>query len=174
MNPSDRSAQLATVRDFCARHSGGVLFDETGGTLFDVAGAKTLPLRLAETAAVEPKTNSQTGGQYLVLRYSDGHEIALADVGIAFAPDTRQTGPIDELPPVSCLRDYQTLLGRLEHELYGHVDRPPTKETVRVLMMCIAILDGARAVGFEVGSEERKLEVHLAELERRAPPPSPA
>jgi hypothetical protein len=63
-------------------------------------------------------------------------------------------------------------VARIEHELYEHLDRPPTRETLRILMMCIAILDGARAVGFEVGREEKRLEQHLAELEKRAPNPA--
>ncbi len=172
METPSRAQQLARVRDFCAQHPGGVLFDETGGTLFDVAGAKTLALRLEEVELVEERTNRQTGGSYLVLRYADGHEVALADVGIAFAPDTRQTGPVTELPPVTCLRDYQSVVARLEHELFGHNDRPPTRETVRILMMSIAIVDGARAVGFDVGREERRLNELLNELERRAPNPA--
>jgi hypothetical protein len=36
--------------------------------------------------------------------------------------------------------------------------------------LCIAILDGARAAGFEVGREEAELEALLRELEKRAPP----
>jgi len=34
-------------------------------------------------------------------------------------------------------------------------------------MICIAILDGARAVGFEVGDLEGELEKSLNELEKR-------
>ncbi|MGQ0504906.1 MAG: hypothetical protein ACT4TC_06260 [Myxococcaceae bacterium] len=168
----DHVSGTQTVRDYCAAHSQSVLFDETGGTLFDVAGVKTLPLRIADVESVASRVNAQTQGTYLVLRYSDGHEIALSDVGIAFAPNLRQTGAIDDLPPVACLRDYATLTARLEHELFGHLDRPPTRETVRVLMMCIAILDGARAVGFDVSREEKKLEHYLAEIEKRAPNPA--
>ena len=43
--------------------------------------------------------------------------------------------------------------------------------SLALLLMCIAILDGARAAGFDIGSDEREIEVHLAELEKRAPPP---
>jgi len=35
-------------------------------------------------------------------------------------------------------------------------------------MICIATLDGARAVGFDVGDLEGELEKSLAEIERRA------
>jgi hypothetical protein len=62
-------------------------------------------------------------------------------------------------------------LQRLKHELYGHPDEPPTKGAARLVMMCLAILDGARAAGFEVGREEQELEVHLRELEQRQAPP---
>lgn len=168
-----RSDNLALVREYCAKHAQAVLFDETGETLFDVAGAKTLPLRLDDVAAVEARTNQVTQVPYLLLRYSDGHELALSDVGIAFAPRITQTGPIEELPAVSCLRDYATLVGRIEHELYGHFDQPPTRETVRVVLMCIAILDGARTVGFDVDRETGRLEEHLSEIERRSPAAKP-
>jgi hypothetical protein len=33
--------------------------------------------------------------------------------------------------------------------------------------MCIAILDGARDQGFDVEREEKEVELHLSELEKR-------
>jgi hypothetical protein len=39
-------------------------------------------------------------------------------------------------------------------------------------MSCLAILDGARRLGFDVGREEKELERHLTELEKRSAPPS--
>ncbi len=82
---------------------------------------------------------------------------------------------LDEIPAVVCFRDYATLLGRLKHELFGHSDRELTQATTALLMTCLAILDGARRMGFEVGREERELEAYLGELEKRAtaPPRSP-
>jgi hypothetical protein len=38
-----------------------------------------------------------------------------------------------------------------------------------MIMICIATLDGARAVGFDVGDLEGELEKGLDEIERRRP-----
>jgi hypothetical protein len=89
-------------------------------------------------------------------------------VGIAFAPVFTHTGALEELPPAVCWSDFRQLSTQLKLELYGATGQP-SGATVRVLMCCLAILDGARAVGFDVGPEERELEWHLRELERRAP-----
>jgi hypothetical protein len=169
--PSDRStaAQLAAIRRFSAEHPQSVLFDEPGGVLLDVYSGKALPLEGQTVEEVELKTNLETGKPYLLIRRSDGRQLALAEVGIAFAPDPRNTGPLQELPPAVCFRDFDTLLQRVKHQLYGHSDRPLGQDVVRLLTTCIAILDGARAQGFEVGREERELERHLSELEKRFP-----
>ncbi len=137
----------------------------------DVYSAKSLPLDVQGLTAVEERTNQETGQPYLVLQYEDGRQLALAGAGIAFAPDTRNTGSVPDLPDVVCLRDYFTLRERLKHELYDHPDREPNRETLHLLLTCIAILDGARAQGLEVGREEKELELDLAELEKRAPRP---
>ncbi|HME92493.1 MAG TPA: hypothetical protein VKE49_13770 [Myxococcaceae bacterium] len=171
MEDADRAARLSLIKSFCARHPDAVFFDEPGRTLMDVFSAKALPLELEKLATVEERTNPQTGRPYLVLQREDGTQLALAEVGIAFAPDTRNTGPVADLPDVVCLRDYRTILDRLRHELYGHPDREPSRGTLQLLLMCIAILDGARAQGLDVGREESELEHHLVELEKRAPRP---
>jgi len=71
------------------------------------------------------------------------------------------------LPPVVCLRDFFTLKGRIDHYLYDHQDEPPPSECLNLVMICIATLDGARAVGFDVGDLEQDLEKSLGEIERR-------
>jgi hypothetical protein len=171
MDDSARTRQLGAIRGFCARQPGAVLFDEPGESLMDAFSGKTVPLALKSLISVEQKTKKGSADPYLVLTYADGREMALADVGIAFAPDTRNTGNLEDLPDVVCFRDYDTLLGRLKHELYGHRDREPDRGTVLLLMTCLAILDGARRQGFEVGREEKEVEAHLAELEKLAPRP---
>ena len=170
MDESARAGQLQTIRDFCAKNPAAVLFDEPGEMLLDVFSSKTLPLSLKSLVSVQQRSKRNSGEPYLVLAYDDGRELALADVGVAFAPDTRNTGPLEDLPDVACFRDYATLRDRLKHELFGHPDREPTRGTVLLLMTCVAILDGARAQGFEVGREEKELESELEELEKRAPP----
>jgi hypothetical protein len=168
MNEAARASQLQAIRDFCAKNP-AVLFDEPGETLLDVFSSKTLPLALTSLVAVQQRTKKGSGEPYLILAYDDGRELALADVGVAFVPDTRNTGPLEDLPDVACFRDYATLRDRLAHELFGHPDREPTRGTVLLLMGCIGIIDGARRQGFEVGREEKELQSLLEELEKRAP-----
>ncbi|HXN40842.1 MAG TPA: hypothetical protein VN918_03570 [Myxococcaceae bacterium] len=175
MEESARTSQLDAIRSFCAQQPVAVLFDEPGESLMDVFSGKTVPIALKSLVSVQRRARKGTDAPYLVLTYDDGREMALADVGIAFAPDLSNTGALDEIPAVVCFRDYATLLGRLKHELFGHSDRELTQATTALLMTCLAILDGARRMGFEVGREERELEPCLGELEKRAtgPPRSP-
>ncbi|HEY7220191.1 MAG TPA: hypothetical protein VH985_17530 [Candidatus Binatia bacterium] len=56
---------------------------------------------------------------------------------------------------------------RVDHYLHDHLDEPVPRECLDVVMLCIAIVDGARAVGFDVGDLEGELEKSLNELERR-------
>jgi hypothetical protein len=100
--------------------------------------------------------------------FDNGTQIALVDPGgVAFAPSAVNSGPVENLPPVVCLRDYFTLKQRVDHYLYDHPDDPPPRECLNLIMICIAILDGARAVGFDVGDLEGELEKSLNEVERR-------
>jgi hypothetical protein len=162
-----RAAQLSMIRSFCAATGTSILFDEQNAALMDVYSAKTLPLDPQNLVHVEEQVDKETGQPYLRLLYGNSRQLALAGVGIAFAPDFRNTGPLSELPQAVCFRDFHTLLDRFKHELYGHGERPASRDVLRLLMMCIAILDGAREQGFDVGREERELERHLSELEKR-------
>ena len=164
-----RAQKLATIRAYADAHRHAVLFDEPGDTLFDMFAAKSLPLESNELERVEERKDRDTGLPYLLLAYGTGHQLALSDAGVAFAPDRRNSGPVEDLPPAVCLRDFRALLDRLEHELYGHPEREPSRDSAKLVLMCIAVLDGARAAGFDVSREERQLERDLAELERRAP-----
>jgi hypothetical protein len=118
--------------------------------------------------AWEEKTHSETGDVYPVLLFENGAQIALVDPGgVAFAPSIENSGPVENLPPVVCLRDYLVLKQRVDHYLYDHPDEPPPRECLDLIMICIATLDGARAVGFDVGDLEGALEKSLNEVERR-------
>jgi hypothetical protein len=68
---------------------------------------------------------------------------------------------------VVCLKDFFTLKGRIEHYLHEHADEPPPRESLDMIMICIAVLDGARAVGLAVGDLEHDLEKLLDEVERK-------
>ena len=134
----------------------------------DVAAGKTIPLPWRNVKAFEEKVHPETKDNYLVLLFENGTQIALTDPGgIAFAPSTENTGPLPDLPPVVCLKDFYTLKGRIDHYLYDHSDEPPPKEVLDLVMICIATLDGARAIGFDVGDLEGELEKSLNEIEGR-------
>jgi hypothetical protein len=149
-------------------HRHAVLYDRENASLMDVASGKTIALGWEDLKALEEKVHPETGDSYLVLLFDDGTQVALVDPGgIAFAPSTENTGPLQSPPPVVCLKDFFTLKGRLDHYLYDHPDEPPPKEALDLVMICIATLDGARAVGFEVGDLEEALEKSLKEIERR-------
>ena len=134
----------------------------------DIASGKTIRLPWQELKAFDEKVHPETKDSYLVLLFENGTQVALVDPGgIAFAPSTENTGLLRDPPPVVCLKDFSTLKGRLDHYLYDHPDEPPPKEVLDLVMICIATLDGARAVGFDVAELEGELEKSLKEIERR-------
>ena len=158
----------AKVREWVEKHRHAALYDEESAALLDVASGKAVKLSWRDLNAFEEKVHPETKVAYLVLLFEDGRQIALVDPGgVAFAPAMINTGPLDDLPPVACLRDFQTLKQRVDHYLDAHPDDAPLKECLNLVMICIAILDGARAVGFDVGDLEGELDKSLRELEAR-------
>ena len=138
--------------------------DGAGARLLDRMSGKQLPVRWGELREVVEKSSALRPQPYLLVVWHDGRQVALADVGFAFAPSTQSTGPLPDLPDVFCFRDFrhlsagaQSLLGEEGREL----------EALRALLLAIALLDGARALGIEVAREERQLEAVLKQLEER-------
>ncbi len=167
MGPSVERAK-AKMRKWVERHRHAVLYDEENSTLLDVASGKNILLSWRDVKAFEEKVHPETKDSYLVLLFENGSQIALVDPGgVAFAPLQANTGPLQNLPPVVCLTDFQTLKQRVDHYLNVHQDEPPPKECLDLVMICIAILDGARAVGFSVGELEEELDKSLREVEQR-------
>jgi len=149
-------------------HSHAVLYGDDNSILLDVASGKRLKLSWGDVTACEEKVHPETKNRYLVFLFESGKQIALVDPGgVAFAPATENSGPVQDLPAVVCLRDFLTLKQRIDHYLYDHPDEPPPRECLDMIMICIATLDGARAVGFDVGDLEGELEKSLNEIERR-------
>ncbi len=163
----DRATQRALVERFARERPASVLYDAATSTLLDVASGKPLPLDWARVARVEERLDAQTRRPYLAVRSDDGLEIALADAGIAFAPVTAGTGPLAALPAAVCFRDLSAAEARLSHFLADHPGEPPEGEQVALFLFCLALVDGARAAGFDVSGEERRLERVLGELEAR-------
>jgi hypothetical protein len=156
------------VQAWAEKHREAVLYDDESSKLLDVASGKSVRIRWGAVKAFEEKVHPETKDNYLVLLFDNDTQIALVDPGgVAFAPSTENTGPLQDLPPVVCLRDFHTLKQRVDHYLYDHPDEPPPRETLALIMICIATLDGARAVGFDVADLEGELEKSLNEVERR-------
>jgi hypothetical protein len=157
------------VRVWTESHRRAALYDDETGTLLDVTSGKALRIPWGDLTAFEEKIHPETNDLYLLLLFESGKQIALVDPGgVAFAPVTENSGPVQDLPPVVCLRDFLALKQRVDHYLYDHPDEPPPRECLDMIMVCIATLDGARAVGFDVGDLEGELERSLNEVERRS------
>lgn len=161
----DRAAQRVRVERFAHEHPGSVLYD--GATLLDVPSGKGLPLDWRRVASLEERRDTATGRPYLALRRDDGTEIAIAEQGVVFPPATDATGPLPGLPLAVCLRDLAVAEGQLSHFLQDHPGEAPGPAHVSLFMLCLAVVDGARAAGFDVAREERRLEAVLAALEAR-------
>ncbi|MBI2088438.1 MAG: hypothetical protein HYT78_06785 [Deltaproteobacteria bacterium] len=157
------------MSEWLERHRQAVLYDEESSTLLDVASGKSVHLPWSELKAYEEKIHPETRDAYLVLLFENGNQIALVDPGgIAFSPSEASTGPVRDLPPVVCLKDFLTLKQRVDHYLYAHQEEAPPRECLVLVTVCIAILDGARLVGFDVGDLEEELDRSLREIEKRA------
>ena len=166
LEPIDQAKQK--VQEWTQSHRQAALYDEESSTLLDVASGKSVRLNWRDVKAFEEKVHPETKDVYVVVLFEDGRQIALVDPGgVAFEPSTANTGPLGDLPPVVCLRDFLTLKQRVDHYLFDHRDDPPPKECLDLTMISIAILDGARAAGFDVGDLEEELDKSLRELERR-------
>jgi len=164
---SDRPAAQARVERFCREHPQAVLYDPTASVMVDVATGKQLPLDWSILTAIGDGVDADTKRPYLILAREDGRSVALADQGIVFAPSLASTGPIAGLPSAVCFQDLERAEAQLNHYLRDHPDDPPGQTHVSMFAFCLALVDGARDVGFEVSREERTLEVLLKELEGR-------
>jgi len=164
---TDRTAQRALLERFVAAHPSSLGYDAEAGLLLDVAAQKVLALDWSRVAWLEERTDADSQRPYLALALGDGGSLALADQGLVFAPSTASSGPLPGLPRAVCYRDLQAAEGRLTHFLLDHPDEPPERGHLETFFFCLAVVDGARAVGFDVGPEERRLERILAELEAR-------
>jgi hypothetical protein len=79
--------------------------DGKGARLLEPRTGKELHIRWGEIARVEQRVSPLRPAPYLVLLLEDGRQVALADVGFAFAPSTVHTGPLPDLPATFCFAD---------------------------------------------------------------------
>jgi hypothetical protein len=155
------------VERFLRERPQAVLYDPTASVLLDVASGKPLPLDWSLLTGLGDGVDADTKRPYLLLSREDGQMLALADQGIVFAPSTASTGPIAGLPNAVCFQDLARAESQLEHYLRDHPDEPPGQSHVSIFAFCLAVVDGARNVGFDVSREERRLEQLLKALEGR-------
>lgn len=139
--------------------------DGRGAQLLEPRTGKSLRVRWGELSRVEERSTREHPAPYLLLLFEDGRQVALADVGFAFAPALHNSGPLPELPATFCFGDFARLAGGVE-QLLQHEGRGA--EAARALLAAIALVDGARAAGFQVAEEERALEELLRRLEERS------
>jgi len=162
-----RTAQRALLERFVRERPAALALDAEAGLLLDVAAGKVLALDWTRVAALSEERDADTGRPYLLVTLGDGAALALAEQGVAFAPATASSGPLPGLPAAVCLRDLAAAEARLRHFLLGHPGEAPEPGHVQAFLFCLAVVDGARRVGFDVGPEERRLEGLLGELEAR-------
>jgi len=167
MEPPTRVAIRERLERFARESRGAVLWDAERSILYDVFYGKSLPLDLSRVEGLHERKNAESGHPYLVVVRDDARQIVLAEVGIAFEPLTASTGSLPDLPQVVCFRDLANAEGQLRHALVDHPGEEVTRSHLALFLFCLAIVDGARAVGFDVSAEERRLEPLLAEIEAR-------
>ena len=168
MEPNrDRTEQRATVERFARERPTAILYDDQAPALLDVGSGKSVALDWRRVERVAEGRNLETGAPYLALLRDDGRQLLLTDAGLAFAPSTAGTGPLPGLPPAVCFRDFASVEARLTHYLVDHAGEPVTRSHLDLFFFLLALLDGARDVGFDVSREERALERLLAEIEAR-------
>ncbi|HCU25147.1 MAG TPA: hypothetical protein DF383_09020 [Deltaproteobacteria bacterium] len=154
-------------------HPGVFSFREEGDDLRVLelfSGKEVLVPRLTLDQAVERSNAVNTQETYINLLFHDGRQLVLSPQGFAFPPDFGNTGPLPLPNPVYCMQDYQSLMRQLRH-VAAEPDRG--REALQLVMVLIAILDGAKAAGLEVDAETQAVDEILTTLEKgeRLPPP---
>src|SRR2546428_527160 len=122
--------------------------DGKGVRLLEPGTGKELRIRWGEIVQVEERVSPLRPAPWLVLLFEDGRQVALADVGFAFAPSTIHTGPLPDLPPTFCFADFRHLSQGIEAPL---AEEGREKEALGAILSCIALLDGTRATVIGLG-----------------------
>ncbi len=165
--------QFAVVSQWLQRHPGIFQYREEAADLLlsENYSQKSLRIRASDLDRLEEKINAALPGEtYLVMLFINGRQLVLSRQGFVFPPDLSNTGPIDLPSPVYCMQDFNNLFNRLRH-LASEAERG--REALGLIMVLIAILDGAKAVGLEVDAEAREVEKILSDLEKGHPTPPP-
>ena len=162
-----------TLREWVARHPRAFELVEPSphgpATLLELASGKSLTLELGALVAVEQARDAVRGGSYLRIALADGRTFALAGVGIVFAPSFVSTGDLPDCPAAACFMDFEKVFHHLTH-LVDDPHEGHEGEALHTLMILLSFLDGARAIGLDVGEEERRVEAKLERLEAMGVP----
>ena len=139
--------------------------------LMEFFSGKQLKLTPSSVESGELKQSSVPGkGAYLVMLFDDGHQLVLCQQGFAFSPDFTNSGPMELPVSVFCMADYERLYQNLKHTAYEHPEQG--REAIGLVMVLIALLDGARSVGLDVERETQRVESILEALENQRVPES--
>lgn len=154
-------------------HPGVFSFQEAGGKLLllELSSGKVLTLHRVQVEQLEEKMNTVLPGEtYILILLQNGQQLVLSSHGFAFPPDFINTGPMPLPSQVYCMEDFHHLFNKLKH-LASEAER--REEAIALILLLIAILDGARAVGLEMDQESRGVDFILERLETEQTIPSP-
>src|SRR5207245_1115768 len=129
--------------------------DGKGVRLLEPGTGKELRIRWGEIVQVEERVSPLRPAPYLVLLFEDGRQMALADVGFAFAPSTIHTGPLPDLPPTFCFADFRHLSQGIEALL---AEEGREKEALGAILPCIPLLDAALSAALDGAPQDRRLD----------------
>ena len=139
--------------------------------LLELFSAKTRRLKASEIQAIEERSNSLNPAEtYVLLLLNSGAQLVLSAQGFAFPPDFSNTGPLPLPNQVYCMQDYHQLMNQLRH-VAAEADRG--RAALDIILVLIALLDGARAAGLEVDAEAQAVDEILSTLEKGSTLPPP-
>ena len=168
-----RHPHLEILLRWLRSHPGIFSFHEDGDdlTALELFSGKSLRLRGGSIQAIEERANSVDPKEtYVIALFDSGGQVVFSAQGFAFPPNYQNTGPLSLPNQVYCMQDYQQLMVQLRH-VAAEADRG--REALDIIMVLIALLDGAKAAGLDVDPEIQAVEGILATLEKgeTLPPP---
>lgn len=155
------------------KHPGAIQCREDGENLLllEALSAKTLTLKPREIDIIEEKQNAVIPSEtYVLIVKTNGQQLVLSSHGFAFPPNFANTGAIPLPSQVYCMEDFKHLMDKLRH-LASEAER--RQEALALILLLIAILDGAKSVGLDVDAEAEEVNFILEALEsgQTQPPP---
>ncbi|HKX12494.1 MAG TPA: hypothetical protein VJP40_05030 [bacterium] len=168
-----RHPQDEILRRWLKLKPGIFSYREEGENLLvlELFSGKSRWLKSGEIEAIEERPNSANPAEtYVIILLNSGRQLVLSAQGFAFPPDFSNTGPLSLPNQVYCIQDYHQLMNQLRH-VAAEGDRG--RDALDIIMVLIALLDGARAVGLEVDAETQAVDEILGTLEKgqTLPPP---